>query len=204
MKRIGVVLGAAAIIVVVAFLVLKVLLRPGPPMTFAAKGDALIVNGTTGRGSLADLQAALAANPGTRVLILSRIEGSDDDAVNLQMARMVRDRKLDTHLNADSVIESGGIELFIGGVNRTMDEGARIGVHSWSDEDEHYQGRDLPRDHPDHKPYLDTYRALGVPEDLYWFILAAAPNDGMYFMTEDDIDRFDVLTAPIGQGLHTD
>jgi hypothetical protein len=202
-RRIGVVLGTVVAVAVIGFVAIQVLQYLRPPMTFTAEGDRLIVNGTTGSDSLADLEAALAAHPETEVIVLNRVEGSDDDAVNLQMARAIRDRELDTHLNKDSIIESGGIELFIGGVNRTMNEGARIGVHSWFDEDEKYQGRDLPKDHPDHQPYLETYRALGVPEDLYWFILAAASSDGMYFMTEADIGRFDILTEPIGEKTQT-
>ena len=202
-RRTGAILAAALAVAVLGLVALKLLQWPGPPMTFTAQGNQLIINGTTGSNSLADLQAALAAHPETEVIVLNRVEGSDDDAVNLQMARMIRDRHLDTHLNMDSIIESGGIELFIGGVNRTMSEGARIGVHSWFDEDEKHQGRDLPKDHPDHQPYLETYRVLGVPEDLYWFILAAASSDEMYFMTEAEIDRFDILTAPIDENMHT-
>ena len=198
-RRIGAVLGAAAAVLVIVFIAAKILLRPVPSMTFTAEGNALIVNGETGGTSLADLEGALAAHPNTRTLILDRIEGSNDDTVNLAMARTVRARNLDTHLNNDSVIELGGIELFIGGVHRTMEDGARIGVHSWYDDDGHYEGRDLPRDHPDHKPYLETYRGLGVTDDLYWFILDAASNKDMYFMTNEEIERFGVLTAPIGE-----
>jgi hypothetical protein len=172
-------------------------------MTFTPRDDALVVDGETGSGSLADLEKALAEHPQTRVLILNRIAGSNDDAVNLAMAMLLRRKGLDTHLNSDSVIESGGIELFIGGNQRTMDEGARIGVHSWYDE-EGYEGRDLPKDHPDHRSYLEAYRALGIPEELYWFILAAAPNDSMYFMTDAEIEQFDVLTAQIGEGPDTE
>jgi len=201
-RRIGVVLGTAISAAVIVFIAMQVLEYLRPPMTFTAQGTQLIVDGTTGSNSLADLEAALAAHPQTEVVVLNRVEGSDDDAVNLLMARAIRGRNLDTHLNRDSVIESGGIELFIGGVSRTMDSGARIGVHSWFDEDEKYQGRDLPKDHPDHQPYLETYRALGIPEDFYWFILAAASSDEMYFMTEADIERIDILTAPIGENAH--
>lgn len=200
-RRKVVVLAAVAIfgVVLIALIALQLL---APPMTFTAKDDTIVVNGATGSNSLVDLEEALAAHPKTRVLIFNRIEGSNDDAINLAIAQTVRNRNLDTHLNADSVIESGGIELFIGGVNRTMDEGARIGVHSWYDEEGRYEGRALPRDHPDHKPYLETYHALGVPEDLYWFILNAAGTDGMYFMTDEEIERFDIVTWPIGEGPH--
>ena len=200
-RRAGILL--AGVLAVAAIVIVIIFQGQSGPMTFTAQGDQLIVNGTTGSGSLADLEEALAENPQIRVVVLNRVEGSDDDSVNLEMARILRSRNLDTHLNADSVIESGGVELFIGGADRTMDKGARIGVHSWYDEDGRYQGRDLPRDHPDHQPYLEAYRALGIPEDFYWFILDAAPSDAMYFLTADDIARFRILTAPPGGGPHS-
>jgi hypothetical protein len=199
-RRKRVVAGVTVAIAVAILIALNIFQQP--PMTFTAKGDTLVVNGTTGSNSLVDLEEALAVNPKTRVLVLNRIEGSDDDAINLVMAQTIRNRNLDTHLNAGSVIESGGIELFIGGFHRTMEEGAHIGVHSWYDEEGRYEGRALPRDHPDHRPYLETYHALGVPEALYWFILSAAGSDGMYFMTDEEIKRFDLVTSPIGEGPH--
>jgi hypothetical protein len=172
-------------------------------MTFSAKADRVTVEGTTNGDSLKELENILATYPQVRVIILDKVEGSDDDSTNLRMAELIRSRGLQTHLTSQSVIESGGIELFMGGVKRTMERGARIGVHSWIDEDTGYEGRDLPADHPDHREYLDAYSSLGVPEALYWFILKAAPSTAMYFLNDDEIKRFSVLTAPIAvDALH--
>ncbi len=172
-------------------------------MTFMAKGDRVIVQGTTNGSSLEELKNILATYPQVRVIVLAKVEGSDDDSTNLRMAELIRSRGLQTHLTRQSVIESGGIELFMGGVKRTMERGARIGVHSWIDEDTGYEGRDLSADHPDHREYLDAYRSLGAPETLYWFILRAAPSTAMYFLNDDEIKRFSFLTAPIAtDALH--
>ena len=170
---------------------------PASAMTFTAEHDRVLVEGTTDRHSLEELEEVLDDNPDVRMLVLGKVEGSDDDSTNLRMAEFVRGRGLTTHLTSQSVIESGGIELFMGGVRRTMERGARIGVHSWMDEDKGYQGRDLAPDHPDHQEYLNAYRALGTPEVFYWFILKAAPSTAMYFLNEEEIARFNILTSPI-------
>lgn len=166
-------------------------------MTFTPSGDALIVNGETQTDTLAKFKVALDRYPDTRTIILNIVPGSDDDDVNLKLARVIRKKNLSTHLTKDSVIESGGIELFMGGVERTMERGARVGVHSWIDEDDGYEAHELPKDHADHKPYIKTYQKLGIHKSFYWFVVNAAPSNGMYFMTEEELERFKLLTKPI-------
>jgi hypothetical protein len=157
----------------------------------------VIVEGTTNRDSFEDFEEILNEHPEVRVIVLGQVEGSEDDSVNLRMAELIRRKGLQTHLTSRSVIESGGIELFLGGASRTMERGARIGVHSWIDEGKGYEGRDLSPSHPDHQEYLTAYRVLGTSEAFYWFILKAAPSSAMYFLNDDEIKRFSLLTAPI-------
>lgn len=166
-------------------------------MTFSPKGDALIINGETQADSLVKFRAALNKYPNTRIIILNIVPGSDDDEVNLKMAKTIRRNNLSTHLTRNSIIESGGIELFMGGVERTMEQGAKVGIHSWIDDDEGYEAHELPKDHPDHKPYIKTYKKLGIPKSFYWFTVNSASADEMYFMTEEELERFNLLTKPI-------
>lgn len=176
----------------------EVVLNSSPDhMTFTVEGNALIINGETQNDSLVKFKQALAQNPLTERIILNVVPGSDNDEVNLKIAKFIRKKKLNTHIHSKSIIESGGIELFMGGVERTMERGAKIGVHSWSDDDDHYEGRDLSLDHPDHKIYLKTYIKLGIPKSFYWFTLNAAPASQMHFMSEEEIVKFNLLTAPI-------
>lgn len=167
-------------------------------MTFTPEGDTLIINGETQNDSLVKFRAALEKYPQTQKIILNIVPGSDDDEVNLKMARVIRRHQLSTHLTSSSVIESGGVELFMGGVERTMERGAKIGVHSWSD-DEGYEGHQLPKDHNDHKLYIKTYQKLGIPKSFYWFVINAAPSSGMHFMSEEEIVRYNLLTRPVLQ-----
>lgn len=173
------------------------LISSSDDMTFTPAGDALIINGETQSDSLVKFRAALKEHPETKKIILSIVPGSDDDDVNLKMAKTIRRHNLSTHLTRNSIIESGGIELFMGGVERTMERGAKVGVHSWSDDDEDYEAQELPKDHPDHKPYIKTYQKLGIPKSFYWFTVNAASSDDMYFMTEEELVRFNLLTQPI-------
>lgn len=172
------------------------LFSPGLDITFTELDDTLILNGETQDDSLMKFKQALARHPNTKRIVLNVVSGSDADDINIKIAKFIRKKKLATHLTSTSVIESGGIELFLGGVDRTMERGAQIGVHSWSDRDG-YEGRDLPENHPDHKLYIKAYTKLGIPKSFYWFTLNAAAANDMYYLSEDEIERFNLLTAPI-------
>ncbi len=166
-------------------------------MSFDVRGETVIVNGHTQSHSLKDLKKVLKRNPQIRTVELDQVAGSDDDLINLKMAKFIRKKGLDTRLTATSKIESGGIELFIGGVSRTIARGAKIGVHEWRDDDDGYDATDIPRDHEDHDPYLKTYSKLGIPKAFYWFVIEAAPPESMYFLSEEEISRFKLATEPL-------
>ena len=111
-------------------------------IAFEADGNDLLVNGTLNSRSLAAFEQAMSDNPDVTRLILLEVPGSVDDEVNLQLGHRVRDLGLDTHVTADSEIHSGGTDLFLAGVERSMEEGAVLGVHSWAVGN--LQGRALP------------------------------------------------------------
>jgi hypothetical protein len=54
--------------------------------------------------------------------------------------------------------------------------GGCLGVHSTEIDTEFgpVAAADLPRDDPENAPILSYYRAMGIPEDFYWFTLQAA------------------------------
>ena len=60
------------------------------------------------------------------------MEGSIDDHTMIKLAYYVRKKWLNTKLLSYSDINSGAVDLFLAGVERTMEKGAHIGVHSWS------------------------------------------------------------------------
>ena len=60
-------------------------------------------------------------------------------------------------------------------MRQAVERSARIGVHIWSGNGS-VSGDMLPRDHPEHKLYLNYYRDIGIDEDFYWFTLQASPQ----------------------------
>jgi hypothetical protein len=67
----------------------------------------------------------------------------------IKLGYRVRELGLDTHLTADSWIESGAVDVFAAGVQRPMEQGAKLGVHSWTDGT--LDAKDYPRDSPEHE-----------------------------------------------------
>ncbi|MBO9472008.1 alpha/beta hydrolase [Shimia sp. R10_1] len=164
-------------------------------ISFEPSGTDLMVSGTLNQYSLSSFEAAMAAHPDTKRLVLLEVPGSVDDETNLKLGNRVRDLGLNTHLTAKSEVHSGGTDLFLAGVARSMEEGAIIGVHSWAEGNR--AGADFPKDDPVHTAYVRyTERMLGSA-DFYWFTLEAAPVEDTYIMTPADIAEYGLLTKPV-------
>lgn len=189
----GVVLGAAVLAGCVQMEVAY--LNATDTISFEADGSDLLVNGTLNSRSLAAFEQAIADNPDVSRLVLLEVPGSVDDEVNLQLGHRVRDLGLDTHVTADSEIHSGGTDLFLAGVERSMEDGAVLGVHSWAVGN--LQGRDLPKSDPEHAAYVRyTKRMLGS-DAFYWFTLDAAPVQETHVMSAEEIAKYGLLTKPV-------
>ncbi len=87
-------------------------------------------------------------NPQIDTILMHEIDGSTDDEVMIKLGYYLRKHGFKTMLHAESEIYSGGVDLFLAGVERTMERGAIIGVHSWSDGER--DGADFPRSSPEH------------------------------------------------------
>ena len=140
------------------------------------------------------LERVLAANPQLARVEIGHIDGSVDDDAALAAGLLIHRAGLDTHLRADSVVESGGVDLFCAGRRRTAEPGAHVGVHAWAYNDRSKTGFALPADDPDHAPYLDYYAEVGCPTAFYWYTLSAAPYDGMHVMDADALRAQGVVT----------
>ena len=159
----------------------------------AIRGDRLYVSGTLNALTYDEIAEALDAHPALTTVVLEDIDGSIDDEINLQTALMIHEAGLDTYLPAHGVIESGAVDLFCAGHNRIAERGARIGVHSWADEDG-AEGHALPRTDEGHQIYLDYFGAVDCPVSFYWFTLQAANADDIYYMTEQEWLTHKVVT----------
>lgn len=165
------------------------------PIAFENDGRYIYAYGDIDSRVIERFLTAYDNNPEAEVLVLEMIGGSLDDEVNLQFSAMVRDMGLKTHVPTYGLIASGGTDLFLAGIERTLENGACVGVHAWATDD--YEATDIPRDDPVHDEYLDYMNRMGIDEEFYWFTLAAAPADEMHWMNVDEVNRFALTTQAL-------
>ena len=165
------------------------------PATFEASGATATMSGVIDGTTPERVEELIAQHPTVKTIVMQDVEGSADDQANLVAARMVRQHGFHTHVPADGEIASGGVDFFLAGVERTVADGAKLGVHSWAGDDT--TGDQVPRDDPQHKLYLDYYAEMGIPADFYWFTLQAAPAEDIHWMTANEIIRYQMVTVEI-------
>jgi hypothetical protein len=160
---------------------------------FEVEGDTAYLEGELGERIRDKVANLLQENPDLQWISTVYVPGSDTDS-NLEAARLVRGAGIGTYIPADGMIASGGTDFFLSGVQRVVEQGACIGVHSWADDGDRRRAADIPREDEAHKVYLDYYRDIGIDEAFYWFTLRAAPAEGMHWMTEAEIRQYRIAT----------
>jgi len=158
------------------------------------RGDQLVMSGTITTRTPANFARILAENPQITTLVETQVDGSIDGAATIAMGYRVRALGIGTHLRADSIVDSGGVDLFLAGRRRTMERGASIGVHSWRNG--YREGSSYPPQSPEHDMTRRYVADMLGSDAFYWFTLQAAPSDGLHEMTAAEIARFGMLTQP--------
>jgi len=157
--------------------------------------ERLLLSGEITSRTPVAFEEALAQNPQITTVVLQQMQGSIDDEAVLTMGYRLRELGLATHLQSDSGIYSGAVDLFLAGARRTMVGGAEIGVHSWADG--FGEGSAYPRGAWEHRANA-RYTADMLGDDaFYWFTLQAAPSSGIHILTGREIARYGLLTVPI-------
>jgi hypothetical protein len=164
---------------------------------FHVKDDATAtMNGVIGGRTDNHYNNMVKNHPDIQQIVLENCPGSKNDEVNLIVAKKIHDDGISTHLRANSEIASGAVDLYLAGVNRTMETGAKIGVHSWSGGGT--APTDLPESDPQHLPYINYYISVGMSEqlarDFYFFTIHAAPASDVHWMTPEEIVLYQLLT----------
>ena len=87
----------------------------------------------------------------------------------------------------------GWRRFFVAGNRRSIEAGAKIGVHAWSDGTQ--SATNFPRGSSEHQPYIDYYASMGLPdpEGFYFFTINAAPPEGIHYMTSEEINRYGLV-----------
>lgn len=158
------------------------------PATITIKGDKLFVEGIVGKLFYKEFKKALDENSQLKTIVLKEIPGSINDAWNSKSCQLLHEKGLTTELLENSVVESGGTDLFVSGKQLIIADGAKIGVHAWAGAGK--PATSYPRDHPQHKLFLELYPKVNVDTSFYWFTLRAAPADTIHFMTPEEIDTY--------------
>ena len=164
----------------------------GETTEFSVDGTRLLMTGEINSRTLDQFEEIYADNPQIRTLVELNVPGSADDETMIALAYRVRGLGLDTELRADSEIYSGGVDLFLAGVNRVIADGAVLGVHSWSDGQR--DAADYPRNSPEHEMNRKYIEDMLGSDEFYWFTIYAAPADGIHVMTRAEIAKYGLAT----------
>lgn len=166
-------------------------------LNFTIEENRAYGTGYTDDRSVGVVRKLLKKNPQVDTLVLKEMSGTKDGDRNIILARNIRKRGLNTHLEQNSMIASGAVDLFIAGTRRTMECGALIGVHSWSiGETIRISPGDMGGDSRQkyHEKFL---RDMGIDPAFYAFTRAAAEPEDIHYMSVEEINRFGLTSEPL-------
>lgn len=184
-------LGAVAFVIIGAVLMQK----PNPDLLrFDVEGTRAYGYGFSDGRSQDVVSKLVRKHPDVETLVFVNMPGTRDLTSNYHLARSIRRAGLNTELRADSRIASGAVDLFLAGKARTVACGAMIGVHAWGMGD--YDAQDAWWDN--HRTASrDFLSDMGIDPDFYDFRTAAAGTESMHWLTVDEVNQWDVTSAPI-------
>ncbi|NRA60654.1 MAG: hypothetical protein HRU25_07020 [Psychrobium sp.] len=163
--------------------------------TVVINGTKATISGTLGTSTYIQIQDMLKTKS-VDTLILSNVEGSVNDDINMHTGRLIRAAQLTTLMPKDGEAYSGGVDLFAAGSQRIFQDGGKLGVHSWCCE----KGKDagqLSKNNPAHDAQLTYFREmLGTEKgpEFYFFTINSAPADGIHLMTKDEMIKYSLVS----------
>ncbi|QRV25145.1 alpha/beta hydrolase [Marinomonas foliarum] len=157
------------------------------------KENTVYISGILGSDLVEQLSDMVRKKPNITDIVLVDVPGSVDQQATMEGARLIRRLGLNTHIASTGYVLSGGVDLFLGGVKRSIGAGAGVGVHAWSD-GTRVKAVNLNEADPIHATYVNFYLEMGVPERFYWFSLDAAPADRVYFLSPEEVYDFELAT----------
>jgi hypothetical protein len=162
--------------------------------TFHENGTEAELNGVLGTKTFNDVVDILNTKPLVKHIVFNNVPGSMNDEVNMQTGLLLRSYKFTTYLPETGNIASGGVDLFIAGVTRTLEKGATVGVHSWQGGG--IEASKLSATDACHNAQLAYFKHTLVDKgkDFYFFTINAAPAAGIHNMTEAEIEKFGLRT----------
>ena len=165
--------------------------------SFRVEGAVVRMNGDINRRTYNQFVELHRENPQITTVYEEVVPGSLDDETMIRLSYYIRQQGMQTMIGCDSAIDSGGVDLFLAGVERIVDcadESAvpHIGVHSWSDGVK--SATEYPRDSRKHEANRKYIEDMLGRDDFYWFTIYAAPAEAIHLMTRAEIDRYGLVT----------
>jgi len=165
-------------------------------LTFEVQGTTAIVRGTTDSHSHNLIKTLKRENPQVNRLILQSMPGTKDMDTNRRVVLDLRAEGIATHVPADGYIASGAVDWFIAGSPRTIECGAKIGVHSWGSKIGARGDQTLFDAQRGTQRYF--LNKMGVDPDFYEFTRSAAGPDEIYLLNVEEMLRYGLIDKDPG------
>ena len=163
---------------------------------------AIIQNGDLGIKDFNAMVDITKNYPNIKEIRLKNIDGSLSQ-LTTQTGLLLRKHGLNTKVlqtvkGNDTDIASGGVDLFTAGVLRNIENGSKLGVHSWSSNEagKDIQAKDYAKNdkaHHDQILYFTTMLGFEKGYDFYFFTINVAFGDDMHTMTLKEIEKYNFI-----------
>ncbi len=148
--------------------------------------------GTIETSTPAQFKQMLAAYPAITQIDMIDCPGTNDDAANFTIARMIRKAGIATYIPDGGSVRSGGVELFLAGVKRVAEPNAEFAVHSWQDEDGR-EADDIAANDPINLEYINYYREIGMDDQkarAFYAMTNSVSHDSALYLPPRDIAAY--------------
>ncbi len=162
----------------------------GEKPTIELKEGKAYINGVLGKPFHKRFEKFTTQNPTIKTVVFGNVPGSANDEWNVKTCALLHEKNMNTELESTSEIASGGVDLFISGHKRTIAEGAKVGVHSWSNGKK--EGIEYPRDSKEHEIFLTFFDQIKMDTAFYWYTLRASPAESIHWMTKAEIELYNL------------
>ena len=163
---------------------------------YVSNDTTVIMDGDMGTKIDDHFENLISSYPNIRLIIMEDCPGSRDDEEMFKAALSMRSYNINTHLPQSGRIQSGAVDFYLSGIKRTREQDSKIGVHAWSDGSS--SATDYPNNHQEHQLYINFYKDIGYSqqdaEDLYFFIINAAAPEDIHWMSNQEIDQYNITT----------
>ena len=166
------------------------------PIRFELKpGGVLLAEGAIDPGASVRFASEIEARGEyVKAIMLDSPGGSVDDAI--AMSKLIREKRLDTRVASKGLCASSCPIVFAGGINRTAEKDAVLGVH---------QVFNGGRDRPSAEQAMSSAQAttarvarhlqeMGIEPGL-WLHALETPPDRLYYLTPKEMAEFKLTTV---------